>query len=178
MAWPCTAIGGDRQPATVAMARSATEARRRGTDSRSWSDCGGGEWELQGRSTEGERQWQRSCLDGHGGARRSRAGVERLGEKEAERVRVREGTSSASTSGGRSGARTCGARGSEQGTRQQWRARSVHGGHAPPIEAIQRTGGVRRSVRRGARFWARSGPNQLLGQKRSLLYMACSTFLI
>ena len=51
-------------------------------------------------------------------------------------------------------------------------------GHASPIEAIRRTGGVRRSVRRGARFWARSGPNQLLGQKRSLLYTACSTFLI
>jgi len=67
-------------------------------------------------------------------------------EEEAEKVRVREGTSSASTSGGRSGARTCIAHGSEQGMRQQWRARSVHGGHAPPIEAIQRTGGVRRSV--------------------------------
>ena len=52
------------------------------------------------------------------------------GEREAGRVRVREGTSSASTSGGRSGARTCIARGSEQGTRQQWRARSVHGRHA------------------------------------------------
>ena len=52
------------------------------------------------------------------------------GEREAGRVQVREGTSSASTSGGRSGARTCIARGSEQGTRQQWWARSVHGGHA------------------------------------------------
>ena len=52
------------------------------------------------------------------------------GEREAGRVRVREGTSSASTSGGRSGARTCIAHGSEQGMRQQWRARSVHGGHA------------------------------------------------
>ena len=51
-------------------------------------------------------------------------------------------------------------------------------GHAPPIEAIQRTGGVCRSVRRGACFWARSGPNQLLGQKQSFLYTACSTFLI
>ena len=51
-------------------------------------------------------------------------------------------------------------------------------GHAPPIEAIQRTGGVRRSVRRGARFWARSGPNQLLGQKQSLLYISYLMCLI
>ena len=86
-------------------------------------------------------------------------------EEEAERVRVREGTSSASTSGGRSGARTCIARGSEQGTRQQWRARSVQGSHAPPIEAIQRTGGVRQSGEGGTPFWAGSDPNWSMGLK-------------
>ena len=46
------------------------------------------------------------------------------------------------------------------------------------VRPIQRTGGVRRSVRRGARVWASYGPIWFMGPKRSLFTSACSTFLI
>ena len=38
-------------------------------------------------------------------------------------------------------------------------------GHASPIEAIQRTGGVRQSREGGMPFWAGSDPNWSMGLK-------------
>ena len=51
-------------------------------------------------------------------------------------------------------------------------------GHASPLEAFYRARGGRRYDRRGEPIWAASGLNQTLGQKRSLITSACSTFFI
>ena len=139
----------------------ASSADRRGASASQGGEGEAGQW--CGRASRGQLEPRFALGSAGRGCRRAGCGV-LCREQGGEGERGREG--------------------SEKLGRPLWRAlrygrRQAHAsmewgklshgchahGHASPIEAIRRTGGVRRSVRRGARFWARSGPNQLLGQK-------------
>ena len=60
-------------------------------------------------------------------------------------------------------------------TARAWPPRT---GHASSVGAFPRTPGEQRIEHGGAQVWASYGPIWFVGPKQTLLYTACSTFLI